>query len=106
MNIENNKLIAEFMGVEISLSEDKPTLFWINGWVESDSLRYHTDWNDLMEIVDKIESLGYWLNRINGDVWIVDNEDNIVINNPMHEDSNAVYLICLEFIKWYNNQKN
>jgi hypothetical protein len=92
----------------------KAILFFMNpdenlkGWTnEANFINHYTDqWNDLMEIVDKIESLGYWLNRINGDVWIVDNEDNIVVNNPMHEDSNAVYLICLEFIKWHNNQKN
>lgn len=86
MNItENNKLIADFLSNEVKLYEDC---------------------NFIKKAVNKIESLGYWLNRINGDVWIVDNEGKTVINNPTHEDSNAIYLIVVDFIKWYNDTQN
>jgi hypothetical protein len=58
-----------------------------------------------MPVVEKIESLGYWLNRIKGDVWIVDNNDAVLINNTNHQGGiEAVYNACIEFIKWYNDR--
>ena len=108
MSIENNKLIAEFMGVEISLSEDKPTLFWINGWVESDSLRYHSDWNALWDVIDKIEDdERFDVNLLQYGTIILDNGVEIVNNVAMISFVNRIehtYQAVVEFIKWYNQQ--
>lgn len=68
--IENNILIAEFLGGEIVLWEAKdrlgddiendtyyvyfPGLF---GGISVEDLNYHEDWNWLMQVVEKIENL-------------------------------------------------
>jgi len=92
-NIVDLKCVHDFMGKPFSLTD-----FLIP---------YNSDWDWLMEVVEKIESLGYWVNRIKADVWIIDNNENIVINNTMHSDGiEAVYNACVEFVKWHNNQNN
>jgi hypothetical protein len=106
---KENKIIAEFMGVEISSSEDKPTLFWINGWVESDGLRYHTDWNWLMEVVQKIEDLDFIFSIHHEVVNIFNGEcSNLIFNETFVGDTKlgTTYLAAVEFIKWYNEQSN
>ena len=112
MNItENNKLISDFL-VKKALVAEFPHFAYVttSGDFKTEFLpnemKFHKDCNWLQEVVNKIESLGYWLNRINGDVYIVNNEGEIVVNNPMHEDSNAIYLIVVDFIKWYNDTQN
>ena len=56
MTTENNKIIAEFM-------EHKPTFeVYINDvltTLERPIKNYHNDWNWLMEVVEKIEMLGF-----------------------------------------------
>ena len=70
MSTENNKLIAEFMGLKKFQSRLDYTIYDIpqhkrdvvteqNGgalFAEMD-LKFHSDWNWLMEVVEKIESL-------------------------------------------------
>jgi hypothetical protein len=106
--IENNKLIAEFMGWNIDNpstlptnlhQEEKTQGFW--------ELKFDSDWNWLMEVVDKIERNGYWVDYTNGDVFIYDDNYNLIIPNPMHENKDTKlsihYKIVIEFINWYNN---
>ena len=107
--IENNKLIAEFLGETKqpfefsqfgyinSLGEWKDTFF-------DNQLKFHSDWNWLMEVVEKIESLGYRIEIVKHICRIyLSNKETIIIseNTPKIE---AVYIACVEFIKWYNNQ--
>ena len=107
--IENNKLIAEFLGETKqpfefsqfgyinSLGEWKDTFF-------DNQLKFHSDWNWLMEVVEKIESLGYRVEIAKHICRIyLSNKETIIIseNTPKIE---AVYIACVEFIKWYNNQ--
>ena len=111
---ENNKLIAEFMGVRHTddskylenLKEMKSDgLYFEQGYMTSE-LHYYTDWRWLMEVVSKIESLGYWLNKIDGDYWIVNDNGDTIIDNTEHSGGIiAVYNSCVEFIKWYNLNK-
>jgi len=89
---ENNKLILEFMG--------EPHKVW-------QDLAYHSDWNWLMEVVEKIENLGSKsaiVNHLGKHIFTVSLNDNII-----SEDGNtkieAVYNACVEFIKWYNENK-
>jgi len=56
---ENNKLIAVFM----ELKEFTYYEYLYNEQIYlKDDLYYHSDWNWLMEVVEKIESLGYNVN--------------------------------------------
>ena len=89
--IEENKLIAEFMG-------NRDLTLYHAKWQKGDDiiyLKYHTSWDWLMPVVEKIY--------------------NIPKGNPLIEDRLTVSLISadikftheliIEFIKWYNEQK-
>ena len=95
---ENNKLIAEFM----NYANNRPI---------TDSLanKLYNDWNSLMEVVEKIERLDFKFEILSTRVDIVDNR---VIDfkkrfEPIIKETKieAVYNACVEFIKWYNNNK-
>jgi hypothetical protein len=56
MNIENNKLLAEFMGVpKYKIDFNGKMLNFEN----SKHNRYHKDWNLLIQVVEKIETTSY-----------------------------------------------
>ena len=100
--LENNKLIAEFLSVKIHPIEERGLY---NGYF-IDELKYHEDWNWLMVVVEKIESLGYRIEIVKHICRIyLSNKETIIIseNTPKIE---AVYNAVVEFIKWYNNQNN
>ena len=103
--IENNKLIAEFMGLNLHQGVwRKSTLATERKICKEDALKYHEDWNWLMEVVEKIESLGYRIEIVKHICRIyLSNKETIIIseNTPKIE---AVNIACVEFIKWYNNQ--
>ena len=104
--LENNKIIAEFLGyIDNGCSEDGFLIHPRTNYdVEISSLKYHKDWNWLMEVVEKIESLGYRIEIVKHICRIyLSNKETIIIseNTPKIE---SVYLACVEFIKWYNNQ--
>ena len=109
--IENNKLIAEFLSLKMHPCETIEKLKFLpieerglyNGYF-IDELKFHSDWNWLMEVVEKIESLGYRIEIAKHICRIyLSNKETIIIseNTPKIE---AAYNACVEFIKWYNNQ--
>ena len=109
---ENNKLIAEFLNVKMHPCETIEKLKFLpmeergiyNGYF-IDELKFHSDWNWLMEVVEKIESLGYRIEIVKHicRVYLSDKETIIISENiPKIE---AVYNACIEFIKWYNENK-
>ena len=53
---ENNKIIVEFMKWDIlnDMTYSKATK---GKWVELDKLKFHSNWNWLMEVVEKIETI-------------------------------------------------
>ena len=119
---ENNILIAEFMGMK---PHDKNELdgFWTNvirahKFDNVANLQFDTDWNWLMQVVEKIENITNKDNfilydfNIYSDAVIVSNqndEDIILINKNDGEFTTkieAVYIACVMFTQWYNQQKN
>lgn len=110
---ENNILIAEFLGVKPNQHNEYEMYGVIESIDQDDqhfyagrNLHFDCDWNWLMTAVEKIESLNYWVNRINGDVWIVNDRGDIIINNTFHQGGiEATYNAVVEFIKWHNQQK-
>lgn len=108
--IENNKLLAKFMG----MSQGKPNeTRWKNDWFEQltvngnvfesgrrhEYLHFDSDWNWLMEVVEKIESLDYGFEII-GNYCKIGNNANIQCSQPTKIQ--AVYNACITFVKWYN----
>ena len=99
----NNKIIAEFMGAK--LTKDLKIMYPV---YEGDSsyvknLKYHSDWNWLMQVVEKIESIGFTFETKKNWARITRKGENIILR--WEEDKTkieAVYNACIEFIKWYN----
>ena len=120
--IENNKLIAEFLNWEFDdLSEtfETPFLKLVEPQAFGDEqfscklqdfeLEFHSDWNWLMQVVEKIENLSkegetYMFSITKFSARVTYKGSRIVdlpIDNTKIE---AVYNACIEFIKWYNEQ--
>ena len=121
--IENNKLIAEFMGVfdkilstgNIHSWSDAPFYYTTEDTKEKviknicKYSKYDSDWNWLMEVVEKIENLSkegetYMLSITKFSARVTYKGSRIVdlpIDNTKIE---AVYNACVEFIKWYNEK--
>ena len=154
--LEGNKLIAEFMGATISTQTlfendddletliiekySRPlffndTLYSLFGWMSYENLDrmcYHSSWDWLMPVVEKIESLGFSVSINNGScsvlfldndhyvIRVAYNEDGHFINRYLPEDYDwyhtvsekqtitkieALWVAVIEFIKWYNENK-
>lgn len=106
MNTDNDKLIAEFMGLRLNLPDwetqcESP----IRKDRSFENISFSYDWNWLMSVVDKIESLGY-----DSQIVSFDGESQTMFFDcfykPSKSDSKivSVYNGCVEFIKWYNQQ--
>ena len=112
---ENNKLIVQFMELKpIKVNTDfyalaknhvhvtgKNTDIVISGF--SECAKYNSDWNWLMEVVEKIESIKgtqIFINGISCEVMF----KGKVISKHFNTKIEAVYNACIEFIKWYNQQ--
>lgn len=99
--IENNKLIAEFLGLE-----------WIEGIKEFQDIKkqafykqvsYNSDWNELMQVIEKIREIDQ---KTKGDfktklLHFQRNNKNI-FDASILEGKEYVYKLVVEFIKWYN----
>jgi len=118
---ENNKLIADFMGVRNiddtkyieTLKEMRADgLYFEQGYMTSE-LKYDTDWRWLMEVVEKIERLGFTVEKnfqpIDNDWQCLVVKGNDILFQEFNEQSiQAMHYVVSEFIEWYNlnNLKN
>ena len=131
---ENNRIIAEFMGWSthprhgdkylINKSKDRVNLPWYSECNWEASLRefnYHSDWNILMPVVEKIENTKIKDYSISTDI----TDDKTFINvwhygdggkwsilisnlNEEYKDFNKMqrtYKAVVKFINFYNKQK-
>jgi len=121
MNTENNKLIAKFLGDKIYLKDfdgyQKPLLVF-----NSKDLIFDKDWNHLMQVVEKIESLTitetydeFNEKTVCAKVSLsIENAFCQILTNGMYLNEivsiggnskiEAVYNACIFFIKWYNEK--
>jgi len=90
----NNKLIAEFMGLQFSKGEYYRPLFNSGDWISEDELHYHTSWDWLMPVVEKIEN---YLSDNVGKYFVGYFDDGLISN-----DIEVRYQAVVEFIKEYN----
>jgi hypothetical protein len=100
-NIQNNTVIAEFMGVEIALginsdSKEKPTIFWINGWLENSDLKYSNSWTWLIPVIEKFK-----VKKIIGSEKLINNIENRLSKLDLTDTYNNV----VDIIKYHNENK-
>lgn len=107
---ESNNLLAEFMGFE---KETDPTQRFYGNWftqpttawgIRLELLHFDTDWNWLMQVVEKIESLGY---RVAITEFKTEISNEVISINSWKEKIKIAntHNACVEFVKWYNEQK-
>ena len=126
--IEGNKLIAEFMTpwrdkrkksypfpfpvIEVVPAEHLMGYGHIpEGGIKHfegtpDMMKYHSSWDWLMPVVEKIESLGYDFSIDNCYVRIWDggqSDFEMTFSEPTK--LLTTYFAVIEFIKWYNNER-
>lgn len=104
--LENNRLIAEFMGLGMQLHMVEHPI--TGEYTSDDEMLYHTDWNWLMPVVEKIEALqdGEYTFEIEGCNATIHNTDYSHNSHVAHDNKlDAVYSAVTEFIKWYNQNK-
>lgn len=132
MNTENNILLAEFIGGkhnhEVSFPINKNEMWLPKFGVCSlndngKKLCFDTDWNWLMVVVLKIESLKYFFNsgpfiddstqQLTGEYWCAINQlssnlkpENFIDVCGCDTKLKATYKACVEFVKWLNQQNN
>lgn len=108
MNItESNKLIAEFMGMK-KHHNDNSMMVKItsqgNEVVLIDTLQYHSSWDWLMPVVEKIQKLYqecmYHNNQIYKDYYYK------VLDKGISTTREIIYKSVVEFIKEYNELNN
>ena len=120
--MKNNKLIAEFMGMNYGDPNDNSVMTQItpqgNEVAPIDSMKYHTSWDWLIPVVEKIESFqdgndgdsmrGHLYNfRIEQNfVYILDGESmDVIIEMNGDNKRDATYKAVVEFIKQHNQNK-
>lgn len=101
---ENNKKLAEFMSVE-----SNGIVFQDENTKEFHPIKYHSDWNWLMGVVEKIESLEFDFAIYTGSSASIINTGNFPFKEIVSEGGKnkieAVYNACIEFVEWYNKEQ-
>lgn len=116
----DNNLLAIFLGW---VEQTDPTERWFGGFrdlngtvhrnTDKEPLLFHSDWDWLMQVVKKINVIDdyrFTVKILSMDVEIYDNVNNknvIDYFSPYSCDEleRAVYEACVQFVKWYNEQK-
>ena len=106
--VENNKLFAEFLGYSQPHPDYPNTTYWYKkDYQPLTILLFHSDWNWLMRVVEKIESLGYTV-TIAGVMCkvtkVLDLENSIVsyVLGDKSRKLELIYTTMVEFVKWHN----
>lgn len=112
--IQNNKLIAEFMGMKctnkkygIFRDETNPVnckTYYSTKIGGAEYLQYNSSWDWLMPVVEKIENMGYNL--------IIDAKNSYFYNGLIKDAKcsvadtkiESVYKTIIKFIQFYNTQ--
>lgn len=114
MNTENNKIIAEFMEY-IKHTQTKAYLT-TDGYFHEKDLKFNSDWNWLMEVVQKIKTVGYLvyfdLQFIGCEISVIDIDGSVIFSTYPKKNTqekqliDCVYISVLNFIEWYNSQQS
>lgn len=116
-----NKKCAEFLGYVNTTPADKDFNIYKNEkgmiignkiytMLETMSMKFHSDWNWIMEVVEAIEKLGYWVCIQNTYIGFGNkNDENAFLNYSFSSfrttKREAVIQAIDQFIDWHNEQK-
>ena len=105
--LKGNKLIAEFMDIEYDSADET---YHFDNWRGIEHLEYHTSWNWLMPVVEKIENItgGMLIGRMFCEIEYQDpikRDLHFKVRIASGVKINAVHGAVVEFIEWYNQQK-
>lgn len=131
--VENNKLIAEFMGyrecpMKLYRMDDKFESVTIYSMYQEEDeyltieagkkqvkfspneMEFHSSWDWLMPVVEKIGSMFHQVKIEFNEGFpyceiLCYNEDGELSKEIKEEGDNATYQAVVEFIKWYNENK-
>jgi hypothetical protein len=102
---DSNKMIAVFLGCKVKgyivYRLDNENISFV------DDLKYHTSWDWLMPVVEKIEAMGYTvvIHREATLISAYDNDLNCIWKTTKWDQEvkiNHVYQAIVQFIQWYN----
>ena len=109
---QKNRLIAEFMGYHFDEHENAYYIQKYNSgdWFSIEELLFHESWDWLMPVVEKIERLGFTIEKnfqpIDNDWQCLVVKGNDILFQEFNEQSiQAMYYVVSEFIEWYNENK-
>ncbi|MGL5713284.1 MAG: hypothetical protein ACRCX2_09715 [Paraclostridium sp.] len=105
--LENNKLIAEFLGLNLYRGYwYKSTTATERKICKEQALKFHNDWNWLMKVIEKIRVID---SKAKGNFKIkllhYHRNNKTIFDLSILEGKEYVYNAFLEFIKWYNENK-
>lgn len=106
---EKNILIAEFL-CTTQKTKDLDDCYILNGKAyHIEDLNFHSSWEWLMQVVEKIESIDFVFNIRQGHVSIVNNSGKTpfytggdIVKESKKE---AIFETCVKFIQWFNENK-
>lgn len=116
--IEGNKIIVKFDGFKFY--NDDPITYPIGYYIgefkgeriikQEDEFEYHSFWDWLMPIVEKIESMNELVSIEQKSCIIINDKDPDLHNwfmNPIETKTKieAVWFAVIDFIQWYNQNK-
>lgn len=105
---ENNKLIAEFMGADF---HERSTMSAVSRQVKYQphisELNYHTSWDWIMPVVEKIDQIGasVIIGRMFCEIKYIDplnQSKEFQVRIASGVKINAINGAVLDFIQWYN----
>lgn len=93
--LEGNRLIAEFMELELAGPGIPLGYFYKNKYLYFNELKYHSSWDWLIPAITKCKSL-----NIDHSEWT-----NMLYDGLMTQDKEMCWVACVEFIYECNNEK-
>lgn len=109
----DNELIAEFMGLMVFKTHEEMStvpLEQLKEWGYEDELDYHSNWSNLMPVVEKIESMMFQVeihtaySNINGELEGVKYNQDSCFEAQEETKLTVTYRAVVRFINWYNEQ--
>ena len=105
--LENNKIIAEFLNIKLHPCETIENFKFLpieerglyNGYF-IDELKYHEDWNKLMEVVKQIDKISLDAQII----WNLEVKANDIFDSLREVNIQLTYNRVIDFINFYNEQ--